>query len=152
MIRLGLLSAYAIAMAYVEAVVVVYLRRLLLPEGDLEAKIRDLAALENLLRRHQIVWTEQTREAATIVMLAAVSYLSGKTWRQKGAFFLWTFALWDIFYYVFLQALIEWPGHLGEWDVLFLIPCPWVSPVWVPLAISCLMLGVSVWLLRGKDG
>ena len=148
-LRLALLTAYAIAMGYVEAMVVVYLRRLLPPE-ELKRLATDYDALVRTLWSRRIMWEEQTREAATLVMLVAVSLLAGKTRRQKFAFFLWAFALWDIFYYVFLRIWLGWPCGLRDLDVLFLIPCPWVAEVWVPLLISCLMLGVSFWLLKGE--
>jgi hypothetical protein len=77
-----------------------------------------------------------TREAATIVMLVVIAYLVGSTWPERAIFFLWTFAFWDLFYYVSLYILIKWPPTLTTIDVLFLIPKPWIAPVWFPVAVS----------------
>jgi hypothetical protein len=77
-----------------------------------------------------------TREAATIIMLVVIAYLVGESWIEKGVFFLWTFAFWDLFYYLSLYILIKWPPNLTTIDVLFLIPKPWIAPVWFPIGVS----------------
>jgi len=77
-----------------------------------------------------------TREAATIVMLVVIAFLAGTTWVERGVFFLWTFAFWDLFYYLSLYILIKWPPKLSSIDVLFLIPKPWIAPVWFPVGVS----------------
>lgn len=143
--RIFALSAYAVAMAYVEAMVVVYIRRLL-PDSDLSAI--DLGRIGTLLRENHIYFEEQTREAATIVMLFAVAWLSGKGTRERAAAFLWCFGLWDIFYYVFLRVWTGWPTSLMDMDVLFLIPGPWVAPVLLPVSISVAMMVSAVYLFR----
>jgi hypothetical protein len=146
-IRLLFLTLYAIGMAYVEAMVVVYLRRLLPPEAEISGIT--LADLTNLLKERAIYFEEQTREAATIVMLVAVAVLSAKPWRERAAAFLWCFALWDIFYYVFLRVWLGWPKSIMDMDVLFLIPGPWVAPVLLPVAISvCMAAGAVVLFAR----
>jgi phosphoglycerol transferase MdoB-like AlkP superfamily enzyme len=83
---------------------------------------------------------EMTREAATIIMLVVIAYLTGGSWIEKGVFFLWTFAFWDLFYYLSLYILIKWPPTLTTIDVLFLIPKPWIAPVWLPVSISGLTI------------
>ncbi|MDQ7822825.1 MAG: hypothetical protein RDV48_08540 [Candidatus Eremiobacteraeota bacterium] len=147
---LGLLTCYGIAMAYVEAMVVVYLRRLL-PLSQWNVEVTDLHSLTMFLSRHHVLWTEQTREAATIIMILAVALLAGGTLRMKAGAFLYTFAIWDLFYYIFLYALIKWPPTLATGDVLFLIPRPWVSPVYVPVIISLAMLMLSLFVMGGKQ-
>ena len=125
-------------MAYVEAMVVVYLRRLVPPE--VWGKARSYSELTGLVRDAGIMWSEQTREFATIVMLVGVACLFGRNLREKLAGFLISFGIWDIFYYVFLYVWLRWPPGLLTWDVLFLIPLPWVAPVFVPVLISCIMI------------
>jgi len=115
----ALLVLFAAAMAFVEAAVVVYLRRVL---GEVEIfPMKDLPA--------PLLAVEIAREAATIVMLAAVSLLAVRGGLRRMGAFLLVFAAWDIFYYLWLYATIRWPAGLGDWDVLFLIPAPWVGPV-----------------------
>jgi hypothetical protein len=87
-----------------------------------------------------------TREAATIVMLVVIAYLVGGTWIERGVFFLWTFAFWDLFYYLSLYILIKWPPKLTTIDVLFLIPKPWIAPVWFPVGVSSLTI-IIIFLL-----
>jgi hypothetical protein len=83
---------------------------------------------------------EVLREAATILMLLSVSLLTSTKSRVRVAVFLWTFALWDIVYYAALWGTVRWPLSLRDPDVLFLIPVPWLSPVWFPLLVSALAL------------
>ena len=48
--------------------------------------------------------------------------------------------MWDIFYYVFLKMICDWPHSLLDWDILFLLPMPWWGPVLAPVLISVLMI------------
>jgi len=123
-------SLFSIAFAFVEASVVVYLRALYYPEG-FEFPLK-LITPEHLK-------IEFLREVATIIMLAVVGIVAGKKRWERFGYFLLAFGLWDIFYYVGLKAVIDWPQRLMDWDVLFLIPVPWIGPVLAPLLIALLM-------------
>jgi hypothetical protein len=133
-LKLLLLAVFGLAMAHFEGVVVVYLRKaigMLDTDGNKET-------LEKVPGR--FIRIEMTREAATIIMLVAIALLTGESWLEKGVFFLWTFAFWDLFYYVSLYILIKWPPSLKTIDVLFLIPVPWIAPVWFPVLVSSLTI------------
>lgn len=141
-IKLILLAIFGIAMAHLEGVVVVYLRKAL---GILDSE-SNKESVEKFPKRYLEI--EMTREAATIIMLVIIAYISGLTWIERGIFFLWTFAFWDLFYYLSLYLLIKWPPTLTTIDVLFLIPKPWIAPVWFPISISGLtILIISVLVL-----
>jgi hypothetical protein len=133
-INLSLLALFGIAMAHFEGVVVVYLRKAL---GMLDSESNN-ESLEKFPVRY--LYIEMTREAATIIMLVVIAYLVGNNWVEKGIFFLWTFAFWDLFYYLSLYLLIKWPPTLTTSDVLFLIPKPWIAPVWFPIGVSALTI------------
>jgi hypothetical protein len=132
--KLSLLAVFGIAMAHLEGVVVVYLRKVL---GLLDSE-SNKKSIEDFPKRYLHI--EISREAATIIMLVAIALLVGVTWIEKGVFFLWTFAFWDLFYYLSLYILIKWPPTLTTIDVLFLIPKPWIAPVWFPVAVSSLTI------------
>jgi hypothetical protein len=132
--KLLLLAIFGIAMAHLEGVVVVYLRKAL---GMLDSE-SNKESVEKFPKRYLNI--EMTREAATIIMLVVIAYLTGGSWIEKGVFFLWTFAFWDLFYYLSLYILIKWPPTLTTIDVLFLIPKPWIAPVWLPVSISGLTI------------
>jgi hypothetical protein len=121
-------------MAHLEGVVVVYLRKAL---GLLDYE-SNKESIEKFPARYLKI--EMTREAATIVMLVILAWLVGESWIEKGVFFLWTFAFWDLFYYVSLYILIKWPPRFTTIDVLFLFPKPWIAPVWFPIGISTLTI------------
>jgi hypothetical protein len=140
--KLLLLAIFGIAMAHLEGVVVVYLRKAL---GMLDTE-SNKESLEKFPRYYLKI--EMTREAATIIMLVVIAYLTGSTWIERGVFFLWTFAFWDLFYYLSLYILIKWPPSLKTIDVLFLIPKPWIAPVWFPVGVSSLtILIISILVL-----
>lgn len=153
---------FAIAFAFLEAAVVVYLRHivgftpppvgkdevaLVLPgiaflKANAGVKIIDSRALLNI---------EMIREAATMVMLLSVALLAGaKPWQRVAYFFL-AFGTWDIFYYVFLRISIGWPTSLADPDVLFLLPVPWVGSVFVPVLISLVLVFASLWYLKKEN-
>jgi hypothetical protein len=136
--RLLIAALFGIAFGFVEAAVVVYLRATLglLPGPPANVAVTIPASLLKV---------ECFREAATLVMLGAISWLTAQNLQTRVAAFLWTFAFWDFFYYVWLRVLIGWPGSLLDTDVLFLIPRPWVAQVWFPLLIS-LLTAIAVWI------
>ena len=134
LVRLTFLAVFGIAMAHLEGVVVVYLRKALgMPDSESNKE-----SVDKFPKRYLNI--EITREAATIIMLATIAYLAGTTWTERGIFFLWTFAFWDLFYYVSLYILIKWPPSLKTIDVLFLIPKPWIAPVWFPIGVSSITI------------
>lgn len=133
-LKLILLAIFGIAMAHLEGTVVVYLRKSL-GMSDSESNKQSLEMIPKRILR-----IEMTREAATIIMLVVIAYLTGLTWIERGILFLWTFAFWDLFYYLSLYILIKWPPNLRTIDVLFLIPVPWIAPVWFPVTISVLTI------------
>jgi len=132
--KLILLAVFGIAMAHLEGVVVVYLRKSL-GMLDSESNKESIGKIPD-----RFLKIEMTREAATIVMLVVLACLTGATLIDKGIFFLWTFAFWDLFYYISLYILIKWPPTFKTIDVLFLIPKPWIAPVWFPIAVSSLTI------------
>ena len=125
------LTAFSIAMGFLEGAVVVYLREIYYPKGfDFP-----LAPITST-----IAITELLREAATLIMLIGIGILTGKNKAERFVCFLYSFAVWDIFYYVFLKLLLNWPASLFTWDILFLLPVPWVGPVLAPCITSLSMI------------
>jgi hypothetical protein len=129
--RLVWLGLYAIAMALIEAAVVVHLRQIYYSD-DLRAifPLRGLSDADLAL--------EFGRELATVVMILAVAWVAESDWRRRAAAFLFVFGLWDLFYYVWLKLAIGWPTQWLEWDVLFLVPWPWLAP-WIAAAAIALL-------------
>ena len=136
------LTLFSIAMGFLEAAVVVYLRALYYPQGfDFPLSIMD----------PKLVLVELLREAATVIMLLGIGILSGTNTNQRLANFIAAFAIWDIFYYVFLKLVLDWPASFFTWDILFLIPVPWVGPVLAPCIVSLTML-LMAYALHHRDG
>ena len=139
-----LLGIYAVAMALLEAAVVVYMRRLYYPENPLQLfPLRFLSDYDPFL--------ELSREVATIVMIVAVALLAErKSMTRSFAAFVFVFGVWDLCYYVWLKVLVDWPQSWLEWDVLFLIPCVWLGPWICPAAIAMLFVVWGAWTLLSE--
>ncbi len=137
---LSLLFIFAIAMAYLEAAVVVHLRNLYYPDHPL--MIFPLRLLPASALRVELV-----RELATLVMILCVAWLAEKGFLRVFAAFLFMFGLWDIFYYVWLKLVLGWPVSWLEWDVLFLIPWAWLGPWIAPAAVALLIVVWGAWAL-----
>ena len=131
--------AFSIALGYFEASVVVYLREIFYPEGFIFPL--EIFGLEPQFKRLLLT------EAASLVLILTGAWLFGRNRRQRAAYFLVIFAVWDIFYYIWLKVLLGWPASIMDWDILFLIPLTWASPVLAPVLCSAVMLLFAVIIL-----
>jgi hypothetical protein len=132
--RWTIVIAFAIAMAWVESASVYYIRALV---DRIEPYQANPLPINDTLG-----YVELWREASTLVMLATLGMLAGRTWRRRVGYAALAFGAWDIFYYVFLRIMTGWPRTLLDWDILFLLPLPWWGPVLAPVSIALLM---TVW-------
>jgi hypothetical protein len=142
---LTILLLFGVSFGFVEAVVVVYLRGTLATLAQNSSTTSEASTYQqaiSLLAQipQQLRTIEVCREAATMLMLAAVALLAATGAKERWAAFLWTFAAWDITYYVGLWATLRWPASLYDYDVLFLIPVPWFAQVWFPVLVSALAM------------
>ncbi|HOK76700.1 MAG TPA: hypothetical protein PLW35_03150 [Verrucomicrobiota bacterium] len=141
--RLLAVVVFAIAMAWVEAAVVLDLRVMINRVDPYQRlPLPDMGIIGN---------AELVREVATLTMLAAVGWLAGTSWRGRIGYAVIAFGVWDIFYYAFLRLLTGWPKSLLDWDVLFLLPLPWWGPVLAPVLISAVMI-IGGLLMVQMDG
>lgn len=122
---------FAVAFAYVEATIVVYLRQMY----GIHDLLRDIPAFDP-----KIAFVEVGREFSTLLMLLAVGWAAGRSLQTRLGFAFFAFGLWDIFYYIWLKLFINWPESLLAPDILFLLPLPWWGPVIGPVLIAVLMV------------
>ena len=139
--QLVVLALFAAAMAFVEAAVVVYLRALYYPDGF---------SFPIVIIPDRMAAVEIAREFSTIVMLWTVAWVSGSDRWQRFLHFCYLFGVWDIFYYVWLWVALGWPPSLLTWDILFLIPVPWIGPVLAPVIVSVGLIAGALLLLRAR--
>lgn len=140
--KLLIVTFFAIAMGFLESAVVVYLREILYP-GGFEFPLAPIPV--------ELALTELLREAATLIMLVTIGMLAARKFSTGFAWFLYAFAIWDIFYYAFLKFLLGWPESLLTWDVLFLIPTTWTGPVLAPVLVSITMIMFAMVILVQDD-
>jgi len=144
------LLLFGISFGYLEAAVVVYLRVIYDPIRQRIHPERQPNDLFPLITQDQLLAAgpenerrliiEIGREAATIAMLAAFALAVGRNFSERMAAFAVAFGLWDISFYAFLKIMIHWPESLATWDILFLIPLPWIGPVLAPLVVSVALI------------
>ena len=140
--RIISLTAFSIAMGFLEAVVVVYLRQMYYPEGfafPLKPMVLEGFFIECL------------REISTLVMLVSLGVIAGRIFSERLAYILYSFGVWDIFYYVWLKVLLDWPESLLTWDILFLIPVVWAGPVLAPITCAFTMVAIGACILYLHD-
>jgi hypothetical protein len=151
--RLVLLILFGIVFGYVEAAAVVYIRvvyepihQRLFPKTAAN-DLFPLAVFEQWSREaHPYVKTpfmEMSREVGTLLLLALMAQAVSRTGPQWFASFALVFGVWDLTYYLWLLLLIGWPQTLLEWDLLFVVPVPWVAPVLAPLLVAATMVLTS---------
>jgi hypothetical protein len=153
----AVLLLFGTAFGYLEAAVVSYLRILHEPARRQIYPNRAASELFPLLTLDQVraagreqrktLYAEIGREAATIVMLAAIALAVAANARQWTAAFAIAFGVWDIVFYAGLKLLLGWPASLFTWDILFLIPVTWVGPVAAPVLVSVAMITAGIWCL-----
>jgi len=141
--RLCIVVLFAAVLGYFEAAVVVYLRAIFYPAGF----TFPLSEFGGTALWNRLLLTEIGREAASLVLIFTAAALFGRDRRQRFAFFMTIFAVWDISYYLWLKVLLNWPGSIMDWDVLFLIPMVWAAPVLAPVIISAVLLTFAAVIL-----
>ncbi len=133
---------FAIAMGYLEAAVVIYLRLLYYPNG-FHFPLQTIPTNTALI--------ELGREFSTLVMLWFSAMFFKGRFRERFIIFLYIFGVWDLFYYFWLKVLINWPTHWFEWDILFLIPAPWIAPWLAPALISLGFIFITLLLWKSPN-
>ncbi len=138
-----------IAFGIVEGSVVIYMRPLFSPANDFSL----ILLQPEILNEVQMIAlkTEIGREIATLFLLGAAAAIAARSFLYWASYFVFTFAVWDITYYVWLAMRIGWPGSLMDWDILFLVPVMWLAPVIVPCIISLIGILVSMLVIRTLD-
>ncbi len=149
-------TLYAAAFGYVEALVVVYVRRLTHMGDGLDYPAiwaaRGLtwngAAIVQEMTRLGIRQTEYGREIATLLLLLGPAMAAGRNWRERLGIYLFTFAVWDETYYLWLKLWTGFPQSLSATDIYFLVPIAWYGAVWFPvLVVMPALVVLALWLL-----
>jgi hypothetical protein len=147
--RVVLLVLFGVVFGYVEAAAVVYVRVMYEPIHQRVFPERAPDDLFPLFSQEQWAregpaylqrpWVEVGRELGTVLLVVLLAGAVSRTFRDGFAAFMLAFGVWDLAYYLWLWLLIGWPHSLGEWDLIFAAPVPWVGPVLAPLLVAAAM-------------
>lgn len=132
------IGAYSLAMAYLEAAVVVYLR------AALGAGTGDIFPVDFSATDNHLAFIEVGREVATLLMITGVGWIAGRSPLERLSWAAVVFGIWDIGYYAWLWVFSGWPPSVATWDLLFLLPVPWAGPIWAPVAVSAGLVGFGL--------
>jgi hypothetical protein len=152
--KLPAVVLYAICFGFVEAAVVEYLRAIYYPldKGGFQFPVLTLEQITALGNEHWVrLLIELGRELCTLIMLMSMGIVAGRNRREAWAHFAVAFGVWDISFYLWLKLFLDWPAGLMTWDLLFLIPVPWVGPVLAPILVSLTMVFAGVLVLNRES-
>ncbi len=136
------LTIWGLAFGFIEAAVVIYLRKIYYPEGF---------GFPAVFAYTDISVVELIREFMTLIIMWAVAEVSYRSLQAKLAVFMILFGIWDVFYYAVLKFFTKWPENFTTWDILFLLPSPWVGPVWAPILVALSLAVAGVVLLKKHE-
>ncbi len=139
--KLLIVLLFGIAMGFLESVVVVYLRQIYYSRGF----------RTHLVIPSNVIHIEMFREIMTIIMIWAVSSLAGENRSRKIYYFIYLFGIWDIFYYIGLKLILNWPPSILTWDILFLVPTEWLGPVLAPVIVSLTFIAYGLIMIFKKE-
>jgi len=127
-----IIALFSIAFGVEEAIIVLYLR--MLPASG-----------------PSVVTIESWRELCTIVVLVAVAWLASTRVDMRLRAFLIAFGVWDLTYYIALWLMSGTPSLTSQ-DVLFLIPVPWIAPVWAAMAFAAALALLGLFGIAKRRG
>jgi len=138
------LAALCIGLGYLDAVASFYMRGTLevAQEGGDFAR----AVVEAMPAR--TVALEQTRQAATVLLLITVAVIAGRNPRQQWGTFLCALGSWLVLRYAAIRTITDWPESLSSTDALMLGPHPIYAPVWLVLIAGMALAALGVTLIR----
>lgn len=138
------LTIFAASFGFEEAAIVLYLRRIAFPHGFFAGAAPSLQAMPA-----GVFHLELAREVSTMVTLLVLAWLCARTTHVRWRAFLFAFGLWDLAYYAWLYMLSGFPT-LSSDDVLFLLPVPWVAPVWVAIAFALALAALGAFGFQSR--
>lgn len=142
--RLALLTAFAVALGYLWALSTIYLHRIL----DLSPLEPDLGPGLMPEGPDWLISTQQTAQAALIILLIVLAMLAGRRTTEKLGIFLLTAGLSTLIRYGSLLALTNWSLTWITTDCLLWLPRPRYGPIWIAAVTAAVMVVLGVILTR----
>ena len=143
--RLALLSAFAVALGYLQALARLYVHRIL-AIGPLAAHF-DPNALQQA--PDWLISSQQTGQVALIILLTVLALLVARRLSHRLGVFVFVGGLARLIYYGSLKVAAGWPASWTTQDCLLWIPRPWYGQIWIALVVSAGAVALGLLLLRG---
>ena len=143
--RLALLSAFAMALGYLQALPSLYMHRIL-GIGPLAANF-DPNALQQA--PDWLISSQQTSQVALILLLTVFALLVARRLSHKLGVFVFVGGLARLIYYGSLKVAADWPTSWMTQDCLLWIPRPCYGQIWIALVVSAGAVALGLVLLRG---
>jgi hypothetical protein len=138
------IAALCIAIGYVDAVATFYVRGML--EVSQEGGNFAQAVTEAMPPR--IVALEQTRQAATVLVLVAMAIVAGRNLQQQFGTAFYALGGWIVLRYAAIRTITDWPAGLADIDTVLYLPHAVYAPVWMPIVIGLGVAAIGVTLIR----
>ncbi len=145
--RLAILSAFAVALGYLQAVASLYMHRIL-GIGPLAANF-DPNALQQA--PDWLISSQQASQVALIILLTAFALLVAPRLSHKLGVFVFVGGLARLIHYGSLKVAAGWPTCWTTQACLLWIPHPWYGQVWIALVVSAAGVVLGLVLLRGFE-
>lgn len=139
------LTALCIAIAYVDAVATFYVRGM----QQIAQHGGDFAQAVTEAMPPRIVTLEQTRQAATVLVLVTVAVVAGRNLQQQFGTAFFALGGWIVLRYAAIRTITDWPTALTDVDTVIFLPDPVYAPVWMPIVIGLGVAAIGVTLVRG---
>ena len=143
--RLALMSAFAVALGYLQALASLYIHHIL--GIDPPAANFDPNAL------HQapdwLITSQQSGQVVLFILLTVFALLVAQRLSHRLGTFLFVGGLSTLIRYGSLKVAAGWPASWMTQDCLLWLPRPWYEQIWIALVISAGAVALGLLLLRG---
>lgn len=143
--RLALLSAFAVALGYLQVLARLYVHRIL-GIGPLAANF-DPNALQQA--PDWLISSQQTGQVALFILLTAFALLVARRLSHRLGVFVFVGGLARLIYYGSLKITADWPASWTTQDCLLWISRPSYGQVWIAIVVSAAAGALGLLLLRG---
>lgn len=134
------------ALGFISAIIDIYARRIM-PIAQWNQQVRDVKTLTEFLREYNLLLTGQYTEISMLIVIIVAALGIGYCAVSRTSFLLILLGLWKSSKLLFMFFAIGWPSGWDRWDVILLFPSTVLSPVYITISLSVLLIIIAFALL-----